>query len=293
MAQLAIKGHPGRGKEVIEILEMMEGYNANNCSGKYCDRAYYINENGYIDQDFISHVERNTKFIIFSLEEFLEKFPYKVGDKVHHIIDNENQIITDLIWDGDEDEVLYKTTNNFGYVYVNYLQPYKEETTNKAIFETNAQCCDIMNNIIKKYMKEIKIDIPEGYEFFGVDDDNKIVLTEKQPQYPKTYKECFNICFGNKHHIVQVVGLDDLGDNKELFESFIKLKICRDAYWKIAVEEKKGDIDYVICNVGGKIISTNIPNSAYNHILSFPTEEMRDAFYENFKELINDCKELL
>ena len=25
----------------------------------------------------------------------------------------------------------------------------------------------------------------------------------------------------------------------------------------------------------------------------FPTREMRDAFYENFKEIINECKELL
>ena len=30
-----------------------------------------------------------------------------------------------------------------------------------------------------------------------------------------------------------------------------------------------------------------------NRILAFPTEEMRDAFYENFKELIEKCKELL
>jgi hypothetical protein len=30
-----------------------------------------------------------------------------------------------------------------------------------------------------------------------------------------------------------------------------------------------------------------------NHILSFPTPEMRDAFYENFKELIESVKELL
>ena len=28
-------------------------------------------------------------------------------------------------------------------------------------------------------------------------------------------------------------------------------------------------------------------------ILSFPTEEMRDAFYENFKEQIEVCKEFL
>ena len=30
-----------------------------------------------------------------------------------------------------------------------------------------------------------------------------------------------------------------------------------------------------------------------NKILAFPTEEMRDAFYENFKDLIEQCKELL
>ena len=30
-----------------------------------------------------------------------------------------------------------------------------------------------------------------------------------------------------------------------------------------------------------------------NHTLVFPTEEMRDAFYENFKDLIEQCKKLL
>ena len=46
-----------------------------------------------------------------------------------------------------------------------------------------------------------------------------------------------------------------------------------------------------ITRCGGKIIRTTI----YTHDcpLSFPTEEMRDAFYENFKELIKSCKELL
>ena len=30
-----------------------------------------------------------------------------------------------------------------------------------------------------------------------------------------------------------------------------------------------------------------------SRILAFPTQEMRDAFYENFKDLIEQCKELL
>lgn len=69
--------------------------------------------------------------------------------------------------------------------------------------------------------------------------------------------------------------------------------IYRDAYWKIFGAWERGGIDYVICNAGGKIINTNIPNSAYNHILMFPTEEMRDAFKENFDPDIEFCKELL
>lgn len=34
-------------------------------------------------------------------------------------------------------------------------------------------------------------------------------------------------------------------------------------------------------------------NEYSNRILVFPTEGMRDVFYENFKELIEICKELL
>ena len=150
-----------------------------------------------------------------------------------------------------------------------------------------------MENIIKENIKQIKINIPKGYEFFGIDDDNKIVLAKKQ--YPKTHEECFNICFGNKHHIVQVVGLDDLGDNKELFESFIKLKICRDAYWKIVgdwePEFRFGKKKYCIMTKDNKVISATVEET--NRILVFPTEEMRDAFYNNFKDLIEQCKELL
>ena len=34
-------------------------------------------------------------------------------------------------------------------------------------------------------------------------------------------------------------------------------------------------------------------NSFQAHVLIFPTEEMRDAFYDNFKNEIEICKELL
>ena len=55
---------------------------------------------------------------------------------------------------------------------------------------------------------------------------------------------------------------------------------------------------YSIVNIGGDI---NLPETTLtkwilkvtNKILVFPTEEIRDTFYENFKELIEQCKELL
>ena len=47
----------------------------------------------------------------------LEKLPkFNVGDKVYNIVHNENQIITKLSWDSQENEFIYQTNNN-EYVY--------------------------------------------------------------------------------------------------------------------------------------------------------------------------------
>ena len=48
---------------------------------------------------------------------------------------------------------------------------------------------------------------------------------------------------------------------------------------------------YVIENHRGDVLTDLRWNT--NAILSFPTEEMRDAFYENFKDLINECKDFI
>ena len=57
----------------------------------------------------------------------------------------------------------------------------------------------------------------------------------------------------------------------------------------------ESDIYYIYYNTHKRIFSKDY--CAYgitiNHFLTFPTEEMRDAFYENFKEEIETCKELL
>lgn len=57
---------------------------------------------------------------------------------------------------------------------------------------------------------------------------------------------------------------------------------------------KNPDIDlYVIINVYNRGEKAKYGYGFQQCVLTFPTEEMRDIFYENFKDLIETCKELL
>ena len=80
-----------------------------------------------------------------------------------------------------------------------------------------------------------------------------------------------------------------------LINQFNKLLICRDAYWKIAGEEmglgKPWEPDYnneIQIQYGlYDIIKYSLLSPSQ---FAFPTPEMRDAFYDNFKELIETIK---
>lgn len=109
-------------------------------------------------------------------------------------------------------------------------------------------------------------------------------------EYPKTYEECISKLHINRGGKVE-------GYKCYLLDSFQKLLICRDVYWKI-LEKPWGpkwnderQAKYIIHNYDGNIKKGSCFFT--NSILAFPTPEMRDAFYENFKELIESCKELL
>lgn len=307
MAQLAIKGHPTRGKEVIEILEMLGGCNEHNYSADCDSLCFYIGKStNIIYYDWVNNCYDDT--CVFTLEYFLKKFPYKVGDKAI-VYDKEIlalHTVQDMRWNYTLNKVEYKICSS--WLDVSIIQPYKEKTieksinkTNKVIFDANAQCCDIINDIIKKETMEEKLeqktlDIPKGYEFFGINDDNQIVLTKKQIQYPKTYLECAKILgrFGASVYIDGYKG--------RLLDKLQELIICRDAYWKIAGEQMgldkpwvpdsiNGLNKYCLVNCGNHITKTTLVS--INVILAFPTSEMRDAFKKNFDNDIEFCKEFL
>lgn len=279
MAQLVIKGHPTREKEVIEILEMLGGENKQGHCGNNPNVAYYISHENTIVCDW----ERYG----YTLEEFLEKFPYKVGDKVHNIIYNEYQIITDLFWDSQENEVLYQT-NNDEYLYVNYIQPYKEET-----MEENLTIQDIRDNNAEWLLNKLQEMSSES----ALQTINDLYGELHKPQYPKTYEECCKVL-----SLGEDGRLYTKGYKASLIQEFQQLLICRDAYWKIIGEQMGLDKPWAPVYTDDNIkysITTHKNRLDFNgtiernYVLIFPTKEIKNAFYENFKELIEKCKELL
>lgn len=132
------------------------------------------------------------------------------------------------------------------------------------------------------------------YEF--VLKDGKTYFVKKN-KYPKTYEECCEVL-----NLGEDGNLYTKGYQASLIQDFHKLFICRDAYWKVAGEEMgldkpwKPDWNNVsdkhcIYFVSGEIWLTECQTRQCT--LAFPTAEMRDKFYEKFKELIEFCKELL
>lgn len=307
MANLAIKGHKNRGEEVIQILEMLGGKNELQHKGTDSNKLYII-KNGEIHLNFTIF---DYCFKVFTIEEFLKKFPYKVGDKVQ--LKNATSCgfiyeITEMEWKYDKVEYTISVMGT-PYKEIHFaeeLQPYKEETFGECIAKTIDIC---LFGEKEKMEEQITIDIPKGYEFTRID-SQKIVLKKIKTKYPKTYEECCDVLNIETNRIIEYdecLGYRDITqyDTNLLtqIEYFRRLRICRDAYWKLAAEElgldKPWEPDwtdnsqkkFTICYYQGEISLTNGPN--VHRLLAFPTAEMRDVFYKNFKNLIEKCKELL
>ena len=295
--KLAIKGHSTRGKEVIELLEMLGGSNVHKHMGINDETFYYINDTTGIDCD--QTLWNNNRYTIFTLEEFLEKYPFKVGDRVR-IPEYESEVRIDIMyWDGYE--IQYE-------VYTDEVETYSAEELNQWN-ESNNKSKTKMNNTQESLLKknsitisslcyEDEVELNFSCEYDLIERNGKHILIKKKPKYPKTHAECCEVIgYGG---IISFAGLADEEEN--LYGNFIVLKRCRDAYWKIAGEQMglgkpwkpvwdESEDLYTIHTFNGEIRVSG--TSHRNAILVFPTVEMRDMFYENFKELIEQCKELL
>ena len=210
-------------------------------------------------------------------------------------------------------------TNEFDKMYQEMVKQAEDKYKVKSEYSDN-EPLDVPT-MTTDFVKEFGLPCPDGYIFKdengNVINIQKIVLEKKKKEYPKTFRECCHVLGLNSEiedsELLFYYPLK-CGDyttirlpEMEKFEKFIKLYLCRNAYWKIAGGKmglgKPWEPDYdsgcdkfgIICMDGvvQKSNSTTYWERHLNKVFDFPTEEMRDAFKRNFDPDIEFCKELL
>lgn len=170
---------------------------------------------------------------------------------------------------------------------VNYIQ-FSNITFYKSCYPENIITA---KQFLKEYMKEeqksVKLTLTQAREMYpGACKDMKILLETTfpeliEPAYPKTHEELQRMLISeerSEEHIAftQVIALMDYYNELD--------KFIPD--WNVSSKEK---YCITVCN---NIIEKK-DCFMYNRVLAFKTAKTRDLFYENFKELIEQCKNLL
>lgn len=186
-----------------------------------------------------------------------------------------------------------------------YTKGIIEGSTIRAMdFENGAKWADNNPKFINIETKEIII--PQGWEIDEVR-GNKIILMESEKELPKTWGECiakirdleyidtngdiegvdFNVNLVNDHINNIPAGLG------EPMLALCQLLVCREVYrqgWKPNWKDDK-EIKYCIERVENYI--TKETYELTSKVLSFQSAEIRNKFLENFKDLIEEAKELI
>ena len=126
----------------------------------------------------------------------------------------------------------------------------------------------------------------------------KLLLKRKKPdfsEFPRTFHEC-----------EAEIGVVDLSESKYLFyttkgkekavSSLLKLIVCRDTWWELLGWNPNWD-NTDDCKFGIGTYKNEIKKDMcvfqYNRILVFPTSDVRDKFFDVFKDYIEEAKEFL
>ena len=150
-----------------------------------------------------------------------------------------------------------------------------------------------------------EIIIPQGWEIDEVR-GNKIIIMESKKELPKTWEECIakikDLEYIDRNCIYKATFSAETASNHinnipiglgKPMLALCKLLVCREVYrqgWK-PNWTNENENKYCIINDSNKI-ETSI-NASIGRVLSFQSAEIRDQFLENFKDLIEEAKELI
>lgn len=148
-------------------------------------------------------------------------------------------------------------------------------------------------------MEEKKLQIPEGYVFDRVE-NGEAILKKVGVELPKTWAACLNKP-GSGNRLGEMEDLDcpsslnvvPKGMRKPML-ALCQLLVCRNAWWKwLGWEPDWKENDEKYCIIVSKDTTETAISFYVNYILAFPTSEVRDRFFETFRDLIEEAKELL
>lgn len=153
-------------------------------------------------------------------------------------------------------------------------------------------------------MTQKKITLPEGWEVDKVE-GNEIILKKSKKELPKTWEECYKQ-LGVGEYISSVCSICDIvltspckerrnilpiGLGKPML-ALMQLLICRQVYWQGFKPNWKDDSYKYIIEYSFNDLQKNFYCNK-SSVLSFQSEEVRDKFFNNFRDLIEEAKELI
>lgn len=289
MNKIAIQGHPTRGKEVIQILESLGGKNINKFIGTF-KSFYFIDDKNEINDDLKENFPPNYKF--YTLEEFEEEFPFKIGDKV---ITTLGHIGTIINIEDNKYEVFFKIDS--ALVNPKRLKPYKEMKEERNITLTLDKAKEwykkggeLREVALQAYSKEelTKVELPKTWEEFC-------------ENYPKCSEEAFfnqgSFIYQQNTKNFRHVDIDkNVCPSKKSAEAhlaLIQLEQLRDCYRQGDIPDFNDDNTKKYCIV--KIKNDICVKTTYNtsSFLTFTKKEVAEEFLVNFEPLIKIAEDYI
>ena len=156
-----------------------------------------------------------------------------------------------------------------------------KKTESVGFVQMGKTCGLIFNEAF--YEKEVELQLG-NYEI--VVKNGKTYAVLKTSKYPTNYDDC-----------CALLGCDDKMTAKQLVP-LSKLINARNAYWKCADDwhpyyysNVYNHIKYTIEYYKGEVTTSTCAD--VSRLLVFPTADMRDEFLNNFRDLIEECKEFI
>ena len=262
--KIAIKADPGRGKEIISLLESLGGINSGYLKGTSKINFYYIKEDNEIFYGPLPSDYRG-----YTLEEFEKEFPFKIGDKVKDCSDNEIGIILGFIdINGKLMYVVNFEKSGDANMPAEELKPYKIIKEERNITLTLDKAKEWYNKggelkeiALQAYSEEelTKIELPKSWEEFC-----------KQGNPIASWR--YNI--------------------PTKYEALHKLELLRDCYRGLFITVIGMPVWCITRYKRKLIVSTRIwgTNETF---LSFQSLKVAEEYLNNFKSLIKQAEDLI